>query len=103
MRRDAAEAFIQAATRLHKIGSSDQALAAYSTAPQLVRDDRDALRGMLETHIARGTADEAAEVLERVVEGREEDTELVSMLARAHLEAEEPKGAERATTLLMAR
>ncbi|HEU4765721.1 MAG TPA: tetratricopeptide repeat protein, partial [Pyrinomonadaceae bacterium] len=99
----AADAFIQAANRLHRIGSNDPALEAYSKALQLVRDDRDALRGMLETHIARGTADEAAEVLERVVEGREEDTELVTMLARAHLEAEEPKGAERATSLLMAR
>src|SRR4030095_7103043 len=29
--------------------------------------------------------------------------ELVSMLARAHLEAEDPKGAERATSLLMER
>ena len=103
MKRDAADAFVQAANRLHQIGSNDQALDAYSKALQLFRDDRDALRGMLDTHIARGTADEAAEVLERVVEGREEDTELVSMLARAHLEAEEPRGAERATSLLMAR
>jgi len=103
MRREAADAFIQAANRLHQIGSNDKALDAYNKALQLVRDDREALRGMLETHIARGTADEAAEVLERVVEGREEDTELVSMLARAHLEAEEPRGAERATSLLMAR
>ena len=103
MKREASEAFIQAAHRLHQIGSNDQALDAYSKSLQLFRDDRDALRGMLETHIARGTADEAAEVLERVVEGREEDTELVSMLARAHLEAEDPKGAERATSLLMTR
>ncbi|HET7113884.1 MAG TPA: tetratricopeptide repeat protein, partial [Pyrinomonadaceae bacterium] len=103
MKREAADAFIQAANRLHKIGSNDPALDAYSKALQLFRDDREALRGILETHIARGTADEAAEVLERVVQGREEDTELVSMLARAHLEAEEPKGAERATSLLMER
>ena len=103
MKRDAADAFIQAANRLHQIGSNDQALDAYSKALQLFRDDRDALRGMLDTHIARGTADEAAEVLERVVEAREEDIDLVSMLARAHLEAEDPRGAERATSLLMAR
>jgi tetratricopeptide (TPR) repeat protein len=57
---------------------------------------------MLETHIARGTADEAAEVLERSVEGKEDDPELVSMLARAYLEAEDARGAERATSLLMA-
>jgi tetratricopeptide (TPR) repeat protein len=102
MRRESAAAFVQAANRFHQIGSHDHALDAYNQALKLVRDDREALRGMLETHIARGTADEAAEVLERVVETREDDSELVSMLARAHLEAEDPKGAERATSLLMA-
>ena len=102
MRHEAAEAFVQAANRLHQTNAYDKALDAYSKALQLVRDDRDALRGMLETHIARGTADEAAEVLERAVEGREDDQELVSMLARAYLEAEDPRGAEKATSLLMA-
>lgn len=103
MKREAADAFVQAASRLHQTGSNDKALDAYTKALQLFRDDREALQGVLETHVARGTADEAAEVLERVVEGREDDTELVSMLARAHLEAEDPKGAERATSLLMER
>lgn len=102
LRRESAAAFVQAANRLHQIGSQDKALDAYNKALQLVRDDREALRGMLETHIVRGTADEAAEVLERVVEGNENDKELVSMLARAYLEAEDPKGAERATAMLMA-
>jgi len=102
MRRESAAAFVQAANRFHQIGSHDQALDAYNKTLQLVRDDREALRGMLESHIARGTADEAAEVLERVVETYEDDKELVSMLARAYLEAEDPKGAERATSLLMA-
>src|SRR5215216_2745985 len=102
MRRESAAAFVQAAHRFHQTGSHDQALDAYNKTLQLVRDDREALRGMLEAHIARGTADEAAEVLERVVETHEDDNELVSMLARAHLEAEDPKGAERATSLLMA-
>src|SRR5215204_4072592 len=102
MRRESAAAFVQAANRLHQTNAHDKALDAYSKALQLLRDDREALRGMLETHIARGTADDAAEVLERVVETHEEDKELVSMLARAYLEAEDPKGAERATSLLMA-
>src|SRR5690242_1538646 len=102
MRNEAAEAFVQAANRLHQTNSYDKALDAYNKALQLVRDDREALRGMLESHIVRGTADEAAEVLERAVEGKEDDEELVSMLARAYLEAEDPRGAERATALLMA-
>jgi tetratricopeptide (TPR) repeat protein len=101
MRREAAAAFVQAANRLHQINSHDKALDAYNKALQLFRDDREALRGMLDSHIARGTADEAAEVLERVVETNEDDNELVSMLARAYLEAEDPKGAEHATSLLM--
>ncbi len=102
MRHEAAAAFVQAANRFHQTGVQDKALEAYNNALQLVRDDREALRGMLETHIVRGTADEAAEVLERIVEGREDDNELVSMLARAYLEAEDAKGAERATSMLMA-
>jgi len=102
MRREAADAFIQAANRLHQMNAYDKALDAYAKALQLVRDDREALHGLLETHIARGTADEAAEVLERTVEGKEDDPEPVSMLARAYLEAEDPRGAEKATSLLMA-
>jgi tetratricopeptide (TPR) repeat protein len=102
MRSEAAEAFVQAANRLHQTGAHEQAIDAYSKALQLVRDDRGALRGLLETHIARGTADEAAEVLDRAVEAKEEDHELVSMLARAFLEADDPRGAERAVSLLMA-
>ena len=102
MRHEAAAAFVQAANRFHQTGVHDRALDAYNNALKLVRDDREALRGMLETHIVRGTADEAAEVLERVVEGREDDNELVSMLARAYLEAEDARGAERATSMLMA-
>src|SRR5215510_1824728 len=102
MRRESAAAFVQAANRLYQTNAYDKALDAYNKALQLVRDDREALRGMLDTHIARGTADEAAEVLERIVETHEDDNELVSMLARAYLEAEDAKGAERATSLLMA-
>ncbi|HKG78300.1 MAG TPA: tetratricopeptide repeat protein [Pyrinomonadaceae bacterium] len=101
LRHESAAAFVQAANRFQQTGAHDRALDAYSKALQLVRDDREALRGLLATHIARGTADEAAEVLERVVEGQEDDNELVSMLARAYLEAEDPKGAERATSMLM--
>src|SRR5918996_221269 len=102
MRHEAAAAFVQAANRFHQTGIQDKALEAYSHALQLLPNDREALRGMLEAHIVRGTADEAAEVLERIVEGREDDNELVSMLARAYLEAEDAKGAERATSMLMA-
>ena len=102
MRREASSAFVQAANRLHHVGSHDKALDAYNRALQLAPDDMDVLRGLLETHIARATADEAAEILERAVENNQSDSELLTMLERAHLEAEEPQGAEKATKLLMA-
>jgi len=101
MKSEATLAFVQAANRLQQTNSLDRSLDAYTRALQLTPDDVDALRGHLESHIARGTPDEAAEVLERVVETRDNDKEIVSMLARAHLEAEDPKGAERAVMLLM--
>ncbi len=101
MRSEAASAFVQAANRLHFTSAHDQALDAYGKALRLIPDDIDALHGMLDSHVVRGTADEAAEVLEGVVAGREQDNELVSMLARAYLEASDPKGAERATSMLM--
>lgn len=102
MRREAAGAFAQAASRLHQTESYEKALDAYNKALQLTPEDIDILRGFLETHIARGTADEAAEALEKVVANRQHDSALVSMLAQAYLEAEDPRGAERATAMLMA-
>jgi tetratricopeptide (TPR) repeat protein len=101
MRREAAGAFVQAANRLHKAAANEKALVAYGKALEIEPEDVDALRGMLEAHIDSGTADEAAEVLERIVEGRESETELVAMLARAYLESEDPRGAERAIAMLM--
>lgn len=102
MMREASSAFVQAANRLQRVGSHDKALDAYNRALQLTPADMDVLRGVLETHIARATADEAAEILERAVENNQSDSELLAMLERAHLEAEEPQGAEKATKLLMA-
>ena len=101
MPREAAGAFAQAAARLHQTGRHDRALAAYAKALEILPDDTDVLSGMLEAHIARGTADEAAEVLERIVHGREDDNFLVSLLARAYIEAEDAQGAERAIAMLM--
>jgi len=101
MRREAANAFLLAANRLNRTGAVEKSLEAYGKALLLIPEDPDALRGILDAHIARGTADEAAEVLERVVQDRQDDKDLVSLLARAYLEAEDPRGAERATSMLM--
>ena len=101
MPREAAGAFAQAASRLHQTGRDDRALTAYAKALEIQPDNTEVLTGMLETHIARQTADEAAEVLERIVHGKEDDNFLVSLLARAYIEAEDAQGAERAIAMLM--
>ena len=56
---------------------------------------------MLAAHSARGTADEAAELIEQALKSNPEDRELLTLLGDAYFEAEEPEQAERATASLV--
>src|SRR5918999_2039771 len=58
---------------------------------------------MLSAHAALGTADDAAEVLERAVKERPGDLEVRSMLARAYVDSEDAARAEAATHELVSR
>ena len=98
---EAAAAFREAGDRLFEIGQFEKALSAYSRALELRSYDEAALAGMVSAHIALGTADEAAELLEKRVAERPEDSQLISILAGAYIAAEDAKGAERATSMLM--
>jgi tetratricopeptide (TPR) repeat protein len=99
---DAAEAFREAAGRLYESGAFERALDACARALELRPYDEKALRCMVASHTAMGTAEDAAEHLEKTVAERPEDPELISMLASAYIAAEDAKGAERATSMLMA-
>jgi len=99
---EATEAFKEAAARLYEIGAFEQSLSACAKALELNSYDQEALAANVSAHVALGTADEAAELLERIVADRPEDIELISMLAGAYISAEDAKGAERATGMLMA-
>jgi tetratricopeptide (TPR) repeat protein len=98
---EATTAFKEAGTRLLEVGAFERALEAYSRALELRPYDEQALAGMVSAHTSVGTADEAAELLEKTVAERPEEIELVSMLAGAYIAAEDAKGAERATGMLM--
>jgi tetratricopeptide (TPR) repeat protein len=98
---DAAKAFSEAANRLLDNGEFEKALGAYSKALELRPNDRPALKGLVASHAGLGAADEAAELLEQAVAEIPDDTELIAMLAQAYIDAEDPRGAERATALLM--
>ena len=98
---DAAKAYSEAANRLFENSEFEKSLTAYSKTLELRPHDMVALKGLVSAHAALGTADDAAELLEKAVADTPDDPELISMLAQAYIEAEDAAGAERATALLM--
>jgi tetratricopeptide (TPR) repeat protein len=102
MEAEAAKAYSEAANRLLESSRFEASLDAYSQALELRPHDRTALKGLVSAHAALGSADDAAELLEKAVADVPDDLELISMLARAYMDAEDAAGAERATAMLMA-
>ena len=98
---EAAKAFSEAATRLLENAQFEKALAAFAKSLELRPNNLVALKGLVSAHVALGSADEAAELLEKAVADAPDDPELISMLAQAYIDAEDAAGAERATALLM--
>jgi tetratricopeptide (TPR) repeat protein len=101
MPAEAGKAFSDAASRLLETSQFEKSLQAYSKTLSLRPHDRVALKGLVSAHVALGTADEAAEVLEKAVADEPDESDLISMLADAYIQAEDAAGAEGATSLLM--
>ncbi|MFL6255602.1 MAG: tetratricopeptide repeat protein [Pyrinomonadaceae bacterium] len=99
----AAEAYTEAGARLAARKEFEPALAAFNKALGLRPASHAALHGMLSAHAALGTADDAAEVLERAIKERPGDLEVRAMLARAYVDAEDAQRAEAATHELVSR
>jgi tetratricopeptide (TPR) repeat protein len=99
----AAEAYTEAGARLAARKEFEPALDAFNKALALRPASHAALHGMLSAHAALGTADDAAEVLERAVKERSGDLELRAMLARAYVDSEDAQRAEAATHELVSR
>jgi tetratricopeptide (TPR) repeat protein len=97
----AVKAFSQAANRLLENAQFEKALGAYNKALELSPNNRVALKGLVSAHTKLGSADDAAEILQKAVADSPDDLELISMLAQTYIDAEDAPGAERATTLLM--
>ena len=98
---EAAEAFAEAGARLFQSGAFERSLQAYARALEIRPQDKGALSGSVEAHIAMGTAYEASEILEKLLLEEPGDPELLSLLLTSYLEAQDATGAERATSLLM--
>src|SRR5712691_2399908 len=102
MENYAAKAFGEAGQRLLENGDLEKSHSAYLRALELKPNDKTLLRGLLSVTSALGTAEDAAEVLEKAVAEMPDDTVLASMLADAYVAADDAPGAERATALLLA-
>ncbi|MDX6613715.1 MAG: hypothetical protein QOD75_2901 [Blastocatellia bacterium] len=100
---EAAAAFIAAGEHLLTRGASEAAVEAYGRALEINPQDYSVLNGILASHIARGTADDAAEILERAVTDNPGETPLHDLLARAYVAAEDAERADHATAELVVR
>jgi len=101
MKTEAADAFVDAGRYFYDSRNYEKSLEAYSKALALTTDKTGVLRGITAAHVALGTADEAVELLRRAFWERPDDPELLSMLVDASLEAEDAKGADEATALVV--
>src|SRR5437870_6697114 len=103
MNAEAAVCFTEAGQHLLARGACDEALDVFAKAVHINPADHGTLKGLLAAHSARGTAVEAAEIIERASVNKPDDMELLSMLANAHVESEHPAKAEAATAALVAK
>jgi tetratricopeptide (TPR) repeat protein len=103
MPAEAAQCFTEAADRLAARGLYEASLESYTRALSLEPKNQAALHGLLTAHVALGTADDAADVLEEALRNDPEDRELRAMLVRAYVEAEDAERAEHAAEELVAR
>jgi tetratricopeptide (TPR) repeat protein len=101
LKTEAAAAFAEAGAHFLARGHYERAIEAYTQSLDIHPRDYVALNGYLNSHIALGTPDEAAEFLERSLSEKPEDIELLSMLVNAYIEAEDAPSAERVITRLV--
>jgi tetratricopeptide (TPR) repeat protein len=103
LNQEAAEAFTEAGERLLARGQHERAIEAYTLALGINPQDQVSLNGYLNAHIACGTPEEAAEVLERALAAQPDSVEMLSMLAHAYVASEDAPAAERTVASLAMR
>lgn len=103
MSQEAAAAFTEAGQNLLARGSLEKALEVFGRSLKIEPADRETLKGVLDTHVAQGTAYEGAEIVAAASRENPGDVDLLSMLARAYLEAEDPEQAEAVVISLIAK
>ncbi len=82
LRPEAATCFTEAGQRMLTRNAFDVALEMFGRSLEILPSDLASLKGILAAHGARGTADEAAEAIERVLANDPDNLELVSRNAK---------------------
>jgi tetratricopeptide (TPR) repeat protein len=100
---EATAAFTDAGENLCARNALDDAVGAFTRALAIDPANAQALKGLLAAHTARGTAYEAAEAIAQASAANPDDLELLSLLAKAYIDAEDAKHAEAATSALVTR
>ncbi len=103
LRKEGAAYFAEAGQILVARGAFEDALDAFGNALRVNPGDYATLKGLLTAHTGRGTAYEAAELIEEALKTYPDDCELLALLGNAYVEAEDPAQAEHAIGLLVTR
>lgn len=103
LQQEAAQAFSDAGERLLARGQHEKAIEIYTLALDINSQDQVSLNGYLNAHIACGTPEEAAEIVERALAAQPDSIELLSMLAHAYVASEDAPAAERTVMSLAMR
>ena len=98
---EAAKAFAEAGTRLSAQGQYEPALAAFSRALEINRNDLAILKGYVNAQIKLDYADEAAKILEDILEKQPYNRDILFLLIDCYIDTDNPAEAEKAVIKLV--
>ncbi len=98
---EAVHSFTEAGLRFIRHGKLEPALAAFSSALEIKKDDLRALKGLVKAQIGLGCADEAASALEKVLKGQPNNRDILYLLVDCYLDMENAPQAERTIVKLV--
>lgn len=98
---DAAKAFTEAGLRFSEQGQFDEAVVAFSKALDIKKNYLRALNGMVKAQIGLGDSDEAAKILEGILEEQPYNRDILYLLVDCHLDMNNALEAEQAIIKLV--
>ncbi len=98
---EAAKAFTEAGLRMTEQERYEEALAAFSKALEVKKNYLRALNGLVKAQIGLGYADEAAKILEGILEEQPYNRDILYLLVDCYLDMDNPAEAEKAVIKLV--